>query len=291
MNGGKQRLAAARRSDRDMRAFRITDFTDQQKIRIQSQHGTNGIRKLQPAFFIHFDLRDAIKAAFHRIFHSHDAAWQTLKFTQHGIERGGFPGTDPPAHQQHALDFGQPVEQMGLVILRHADLVQTQYWTHTVKQANADHLTVWSGYDRDAQIQQHAIGIQAAMAMFCTRQGCRVHLRKHFEIRNQMMAGNVWHHGHIMQQTVHPHAYPRLLGPRLDVQIRSPPLHGIRRERDGKLLRQRQIRRGRVAPEKLLITDRETRLNRTCIGARIGIHGVVRPLRGVTQRCSAASHP
>jgi hypothetical protein len=273
VDGAEKRLTTAGRGDGDMGALGVADFTDEEEVGIEAEHGTDGFGEMQAAFGIHFDLSDAVQAALHGVFDGDDAAREPLQLVQQSIQRGGLPGTDGTADEKHALHATEPVPKTGLILIGHAKIVQAEQRAAGVEQTDAGHFAGWRGGDGGAQFHQRAARLHAAMTVLRPREHRGVDASERLEVGDQTMAGKVRHLGHVMQDAVHTQAKAGLSRSWLDVDIRGFPLYRVGHHCLSALPGARLIS-GRWIGEKQLLKARgETRLHRSGIGRKAGNHG------------------
>ena len=68
MKGGKHKMARQRRLHRYFRGFTVTDFADQDNVRIMSHDRPQYTGKIQANQWIDLNLLDALEPIFNRIF-------------------------------------------------------------------------------------------------------------------------------------------------------------------------------------------------------------------------------
>ena len=72
MERGQHQVSGKGSFDSDLSGFEVSDFADQNDVRILPQERPEGSREVQSDLFLHLHLVDALQLEFDRIFRGHD---------------------------------------------------------------------------------------------------------------------------------------------------------------------------------------------------------------------------
>src|SRR6202011_151560 len=126
VDGGENKVSGKRRLNRDLRGFRVADFTHHDLVRVVTQDGTQSAGESEALFLVHRNLRDAVDLVFHRIFNCDDLVFVGLDFIQCGVERGGFAAASWSSHQHHAVGFKDVAAELAQIFFVKTHHVQYQ---------------------------------------------------------------------------------------------------------------------------------------------------------------------
>ena len=76
--------------NRDFSSFKVSNFADQNNVRVLPQKRAQGRRKIQSDLFLHLHLVDSGQLKFNRVFRSHDVGIGFVQRRNGGVQRIGF---------------------------------------------------------------------------------------------------------------------------------------------------------------------------------------------------------
>ena len=143
--GKLQRVTGEGGSDGDVRGFAVTDFSDQNHIRVLTQDGAESGGKGQATFGVHWHLVDPGEFIFHRVFNGDDLFAGVVQLGQTRIQRGRLTRTGWPSHKDHAVWLGNHPIHGVTVVLGHAQALEIKRQRTLVQDPHHHGLSVQGG--------------------------------------------------------------------------------------------------------------------------------------------------
>ena len=135
----------------------VTDFTEHQVIRIQPQDGLEPRGKSQAVLVVDLHLRNAVDLVFDGVLDRDDVARPHAQFVEHGVERGRLAAARRAGDQEHPADRAEPLLDVMLVILVHAQMIDALLDALGVEQADGDLFAFEARRNGQADVQFAAV--------------------------------------------------------------------------------------------------------------------------------------
>ena len=100
---GKHQVARERGLDGDFRRFEVSNFADQNDVRVLPQEGAQRGGKVQADLLLHLHLVDALQLELDRIFGRHDVGIGLVQPRDGGIQSVGLARSRRPGDQHHSV--------------------------------------------------------------------------------------------------------------------------------------------------------------------------------------------
>ena len=124
MQRRQQQVTSQGRSNGDVCRFTVTDFTDEDDVRVLTKNRAKTSGKRQATFGIHRHLIDPGQFIFDRIFNRDDFFTWVVQLRETRVERGGLTRTGRSRDQYHAVWLGDHSVHGVSVVLGHAQALE-----------------------------------------------------------------------------------------------------------------------------------------------------------------------
>ena len=118
VDGGEDEVAGERGVDGDMRSFLVSDFADEDLVRIVAQNSAQAAGEGETLFLVDRNLGDALELIFDRIFDRDDLVFVVLISLSDGVERRGLTRAGRTRDQHHPVRLFDVAAELGDVASR-----------------------------------------------------------------------------------------------------------------------------------------------------------------------------
>src|ERR1039458_630251 len=204
MQRGENKVAGERRLHRDLCGFGVTDFADENHVRVVAQNRAQPAREGQPGFFIDLDLVDAFELIFHRVFHRDDFSDGVIDLVERCIKCGSFTGTRRAGDQNNSVRQTQDALEMLQFARVHANVAEAAQRGILPQQAHHDRLAVQHRNYGNADVHLGVVNAHFYAAVLRQAFFRNVEMAQNFDARNdgRLKLFQLRRHGHFLQFAV-----------------------------------------------------------------------------------------
>src|SRR5579885_1974882 len=170
VNGGEDEVPRQGGLNGDFGGFLVADFADHDFVGVVAKDGPQATRKGEAFFLVNWNLRDAAKLVFHRVFDRDDFILVGLDFVDGGVKCRRLAGACGTGDEHHAVGFANVAAKAANFFRGEADDIQAEALKFFRERFLVEHtkdrvFAMACGHDGNAKVDKAPLVLDAETAV------------------------------------------------------------------------------------------------------------------------------